>query len=317
MTLQIFIAHALSLLVLVTGLGVATLADTVESSGSESPEQILKDFLRAMYSRDAGAAYGLLASTDRQVKSLDDYAGEIAAFEGRALVLSRTLAEGIEFSNMRADVVGSRATIVFDAALPNANDPVVDKIVRGFSRSRLTRLSPEQMRSLEQALRTKVRSNQLPVLRSSGEAWHLVRENGAWRVFQNWAEAVEVTFSAFTVPELGWEFTPVRDRVMAKHGETVQMAYRAKNTGSVTTTGKARHIIGPGKDSEHLEIVSCFCFLEQTLDPGEQVELPLVFRVNYEAPEDAKTFTVLYEFYPLRAFPGEKAAEAPVSGDRG
>ena len=53
-----------------------------------------------------------------------------------------------------------------------------------------------------------------------------------------------------------------------------------------------------------MDVISCFCFLELTLAPGESVELPLVFRIDFAAPDHIRTFKVLYEFYPERSFPG-------------
>jgi len=55
--------------------------------------------------------------------------------------------------------------------------------------------------------------------------------------------------------------------------------------------------------SKYLEIVQCFCFIQQTLAPGEEKEFPLVFRVNWNAPEELKELRVSYEFYPIDKFP--------------
>ena len=153
-----------------------------------------------------------------------------------------------------------------------------------------------------------------PVLKAEGERWSMIKEDGEWRVFENWAEAVEVRFGAATFDDLPWEFEPVRKHVMAKHGETIQMAYRAKNLGDEEITAKARHIIGPDADAAHLDIIACFCFLEETLAPGEEKELGLVFRVDFEAPEDVTAFTVKYEFYPAEYFPEGEHAYSQVQG---
>ena len=302
-----------------TGLATAALGlvitlsavpQSLASNQSEiaTPDVVLKSFLSAMYSRDAETAYNFISQADREVKSLDDYAAETGAFDGTALHLARLLATGIKLQNLDVAISGSRATVTFDAELPNANDPTVDELVLGFNRNQLSRLSGKELEALQEDIRRKVATGQVPVLRSKGESWKLVSENGQWRVFQNWAEAVEVRFSAATFHDLGWEFVPEREHVMAKHGETVRMAYRVRNVGSKTTTGKARHIVGPHKDAGHLEIISCFCFVEQTLAPGEEAELPLMFRVDYDAPERLTKMNVAYEFYPKELFPADQVA---------
>ncbi len=278
-------------------------AGAAPTEALRGPELVLKEFLQALYSRDAKAAYGLLSRADQDVKTLKQYAAETGAFSGSALSLARALAGGITYKDVQVKTSGTRATVTFDAVLPNANDPAVDELVLGFNRRKLSDLSEHEFLKLERSVRKKARAGELPALRSKGETWSLVLEAGHWRVHRNWAEAIEVNFTAMTFNHLGWEFTPVRDHVMAKHGETVRMAYRVRNVGGKTSTGKARHIIGPGKHAQHLEIISCFCFLEQTLDPGEVAELPLVFRVDYDTPDAIKKFSVAYEFYPVDAFP--------------
>lgn len=304
-------AWAMAALGLVIALSAAPQSHATSQSAVAGPEVVLKSFLSAMYSRDAKAAYQFISQADRDVKTLDDYVAETGAFDGTALDLARLLATGIKFRNVNVAISGTSATVTFDVELPNANDPAIDKLVLGFNRNQLSRLSASEMGALKDDVRWKVAAGQVPVLRSKRERWKLVSENGEWRVFQNWAEAVEVRFSAATFHDLGWEFVPLRDHVMAKHGETVRMAYRVRNVGSKTTTGKARHIVGPHKDAGHLEIISCFCFLEQTLAPGEEAELPLMFRVDYDTPESVIKLQVAYEFYPTEHFPGD----AHVGGD--
>lgn len=46
-----------------------------------------------------------------------------------------------------------------------------------------------------------------------------------------------------------------------------------------------------------------FCFIQITLAPGEEKELPLVFRVHWDTPRNVKEFRVTYDFYPIEKFP--------------
>ena len=132
------------------------------------------------------------------------------------------------------------------------------------------------------------------MLESNDEQWELIREGGEWRVFVNWANAIEVAFTSVVSKRLGWEFYPTQDIVLAQPGQTIQMSYVAINNGNQVTTGKARHTVGSLDIAEHLEIVACFCFLEQTLEAGESVELPLVFRVDYEVPESVQRLSLIH-----------------------
>jgi cytochrome c oxidase assembly protein Cox11 len=44
--------------------------------------------------------------------------------------------------------------------------------------------------------------------------------------------------------------------------------------------------------------------IQQTLQPGVEVDMPLIFRVDQDAPAEMNEFFVLYEFYPVEDFPG-------------
>jgi len=285
-----------------------------DALAADDVETVLKNYLHAFYSRDAAKAYDLLSAADREVKTLKEYAQETGSFDGTALELSKALADNIQFDNFVVHVVDGLAHVTFDVTLPNANDPVLRESLLGFDSSRLQALTFDQVEALKLDLYAKSTAGKLPVLSSDDETWSMIKEDGQWRVFLNWADAVEVKFNAMTFHDLGWEFEPVQPRVMAKHGETVQMAYRAKNVGTSDVTGKAQHIIGPEDDADYLEIITCFCFLESTLAPGEEVELPLTFRVDYDAPEDITKFWVTYEFYPADRFPNDEQANPQVQG---
>lgn len=113
-----------------------------------------------------------------------------------------------------------------------------------------------------------------------------------------------VQFEAAVKDGLPWEFWPVEPVVWGKPGETLRALYRARNISDRPATGKAIHLETPqGVADEHLEIIQCFCFFQQTLGPGQEKEFPLVFRFRWDTPETVKTLTVRYEFYPIKSFP--------------
>ncbi len=295
--------------------GVAALGLSMAPAvASDDIEAVLKDYLRAIYSRDAASAYALLSAADRDIKTPEEYAEEIGAFDGPALFVAKALADEIEFDDVDVQSADDIVDVTFDVTLPNANDPALRDLMHGFDADRLSELTPAELDELKAEIQAMESGDQLPVLQSEGERWSLVRDDDQWRIFENWAEAVEVRFDAVTFHGLPWEFEPLRTRVMAVHGETIQMAYRAKNIGDEEITAKARHIVGPSDDAAFLDIISCFCFLEETLAPGEEAELSLVFRVDYEAPEDVTAFTVKYEFYPAERFPEDDQAYPEVQG---
>ncbi|MFQ5692338.1 MAG: cytochrome c oxidase assembly protein, partial [Nitrospinota bacterium] len=145
------------------------------------------------------------------------------------------------------------------------------------------------------------RSGKLPRQEGGGE-FRLVREEGAWRIRVGWDDAVIVRFEGAVKMDLPWDFYPVRKSVRALPGETLQVLYKVKNRSDREITAKATHIIKPENFGEFLNIIQCFCFIQTTLEPGEEQELPLTFRVDWNAPSDLKEMTVRYEWYPIEHF---------------
>lgn len=135
---------------------------------------------------------------------------------------------------------------------------------------------------------------------------------------------VQVTFDANISPGLNWEFKPAKS-VNPKIGETVQIEYTATNRSSKPTTGSAVFNVTPMEAGAYFNKVECFCFTEQTLQPGQSVQMPVVFFVDPEfataqETKNIKTITLSYTFYPsepgkpVAALPEGQKAGAPKTG---
>lgn len=275
-------------------------------SASNEREAVIKtldQYLRASYARDTDLAYRYLSRDDQTAKSEDEYRLESGNYSGFTLQLAKSLAAHITLSNINVAFIDERATVNFDAIIPDANHTSLRDVVQQFDSVRLEALDSDARSDRIVRLQEIISSDQFAVLNSPGEQWELVKENGEWRVFVNWAEAIEVLFSSTVSESLEWEFYPSQKRVLAQPGQTIEMSYYARNIGNVVSTGKARHTIGSDEVASHLEIIACFCFLEQSLEVGESAKLPLVFRVDYEVPEAVQKFTVRYDFFLESEFP--------------
>ena len=117
---------------------------------------------------------------------------------------------------------------------------------------------------------------------------------------------VTVRFDANVARDLPWRFEPVAVSVEARVGESVLAFYRARNVSDAPISGTATFNVTPHKAGPFFAKVECFCFTEQTLAPGEAVELPVSFFIDPEIlkspeAEDIGEITLSYTFF--RAIP--------------
>ena len=127
---------------------------------------------------------------------------------------------------------------------------------------------------------------------------------------------ITVRFDANVSPGLPWRFAPETPEVKVKLGETTTVAYKVTNTGSQASAGIATYNVQPDLAGAYFSKLECFCFTEQTLQPGETLESAVVFYVDPRLAEDADvkdlhSITLSYTYFPSKG--GKPEAEATAS----
>jgi cytochrome c oxidase assembly protein subunit 11 len=117
-------------------------------------------------------------------------------------------------------------------------------------------------------------------------------------------KSVSVRFDANTASSLPWEFKPERSTETVAIGARDMTFYRARNLSDRPVTGTATFNVTPVQAGQYFTKVQCFCFTEQTLKPGEEVRMPVVFYVDPKILQDPQArkiseITLSYTFYPV------------------
>jgi len=130
---------------------------------------------------------------------------------------------------------------------------------------------------------------------------------------------VSVRFDANTSEKLQWAFHPLQGPVKVKFGEQSMAYYEAVNRSGETLTGTAVFNVTPPQAGAYFNKIQCFCFTEQTLKPGERVEMPVSFFVDPDMLNDAdaagiEEITLSYTFYPVDKPKAVTEAKTEASG---
>jgi cytochrome c oxidase assembly protein subunit 11 len=118
----------------------------------------------------------------------------------------------------------------------------------------------------------------------------------------------KVQFDANVHPGLPWRFEPEQVSVNVAPGAQTKIFYRAENLSARAIVGQAVYNVSPDIVGKYFKKIQCFCFTEQTLQPGQKMDMPVVFFVDpaIEKDPDAKLvheITLSYTFYPVETVP--------------
>jgi cytochrome c oxidase assembly protein subunit 11 len=127
------------------------------------------------------------------------------------------------------------------------------------------------------------------------------------------SRVVRVEFDS-NVRNVPWRFQAVEPIVSVHPGAVTQAEFQVTNTTDRAITGQAIPSYGPQYAAQYFRKLECFCFSQQTLQPGETRRMPVVFVIDPSAPADLRTITLSYTFFEVegRGKPGA-VAKAPTS----
>jgi cytochrome c oxidase assembly protein subunit 11 len=126
-------------------------------------------------------------------------------------------------------------------------------------------------------------------------------------------ETITIRFDANVSPGLNWSFKPVQQEMTLHIGENKLAFFRAANLSNEPLTGMATFNVSPDLMGQYFTKIQCFCFTEQTLKPGETVEMPVSFFVDPAILKDRDAKTVREMTLSYTFFKSQNTATAPAA----
>jgi cytochrome c oxidase assembly protein subunit 11 len=116
---------------------------------------------------------------------------------------------------------------------------------------------------------------------------------------------ISVRFDANTARDVPWEFRPLQVTDKVAIGERDMAVYVARNNSNVPVTGTATFNVMPEQAGVYFNKIQCFCFTEQTLQPGQEVRMPVIYYVDPkilddENARDVEQITLSYTFHKVK-----------------
>lgn len=103
-----------------------------------------------------------------------------------------------------------------------------------------------------------------------------------------------------------WDFAPDQPTQTLQIGKTGLAFFHVKNNSDKPITGHAAYNVVPESAAKYFQKLQCFCFTDQTLQPGQSMDFPVVYFVDpkYVSDPDTKDYgdvTLSYTFFPVGA----------------
>ena len=108
---------------------------------------------------------------------------------------------------------------------------------------------------------------------------------------------VIVQFAAQVARGMPWEFRPTENQLRVRLGQVHVTEYVVRNRAAQQVTGQAVPSVAPGLAARHLIKIECFCFTQQVLDAGAEMNMPVQFYVAADLPEEVRTISLSYTMF--------------------
>ena len=97
---------------------------------------------------------------------------------------------------------------------------------------------------------------------------------------------INIRFESNITDSLNWDFYSKTKTVKIPMGEEKTIYYFAKNLSDEPIVGTATFNVTPAKAGQYFMKIDCFCCVEQLLNPGESMNMPVTFFIDPDLYKD-------------------------------
>ena len=108
---------------------------------------------------------------------------------------------------------------------------------------------------------------------------------------------VTIEFLAQVARGMPWEFRRLDEKLVVRPGEMNTTTFYVRNRAQKTVTGQAVPSVSPGQAAQYLKKIECFCFEQQELPAGGEMEMGVSFVVAADLPADINELTLSYTMF--------------------
>jgi cytochrome c oxidase assembly protein subunit 11 len=108
---------------------------------------------------------------------------------------------------------------------------------------------------------------------------------------------VRIEFLASAARGMPWEFRPLENELTVRPGEMNTTTFYVRNRANRTVTGQAVPSVSPGQAALYLKKIECFCFEQQELPAGGELEMGVSFIVAADLPANINELTLSYTMF--------------------
>lgn len=113
---------------------------------------------------------------------------------------------------------------------------------------------------------------------------------------------ISVRFDANVDRGMPWKFAPQQVTQDMRIGTRKMAFYKAENLSDKPVTGVASFNVEPEYVGKYFNKIQCFCFERQTLQPGQSIDMPVIYYVDPKILDDPEAknveqITLSYTFH--------------------